>query len=477
MMFPTRPVSLRTACTAPVGLAASTLALLLSPAAPAAADWRADADARIAEHRMSDLTVRVRDARGNAVQGASVHVAMQDHAFGWGTVVSADRWTDPGTDPRYRENILRYFNRATIENGLKWSRWENNSFRPRTIQTVEDLFAAGLDVRGHTTVWQDSGTPSDVKNSNSLSYIDTRVRNHIADITGYDYANGVLDEWDVINENYPQHNLVDKFVAASSNPAHNFENHPVLKSWLDQANTHYDGGPATKTYINDYHILTYDTSWSAAHRNSYYRTAQALLAQGADLDAVGFQSHINNGSSAKIAPDEQFRRMELFADLGLELAVTEFDMYGGSWSEAEQADYLEQFVRVAFSHPAMQHFTMWGYWDGSHWQGSAPLFRENWTLKPSGERWLELVYDEWWTDTSGTTDTDGDLTVAGFHGDYRVSVEFEGRSYALDAELLADGELTFTLPRVIPEPTAAAFVMAGALVMRRRGAVGRRCRR
>jgi len=89
---------------------------------------------------------------------------------------------------------------------------------------------------------------------------------------------------------------------------------------------------------------------------------------------------------------------------------------------------------MVFSHPAVESFIMWGFWDGAHWRDDAPLFREDWTLKPSGKVFLDLVFNRWWTDTTGVTGPDGSWTVRGFLGDYEVTVRHE--------DLRADREMS-----------------------------------
>jgi hypothetical protein len=87
----------------------------------AGAAWRTEADARIESIRKGDLTVQVRDEAGNAVPGAEVSVAMKKHAFGFGSAVTADLIT--GTNATYKQKFLKNFNKAVLENDLKWPAW------------------------------------------------------------------------------------------------------------------------------------------------------------------------------------------------------------------------------------------------------------------------------------------------------------------------------------------------------------------
>ena len=61
----------------------------------------------------------------------------------------------------------------------------------------------------------------------------------------------------------------------------------------------------------------------------------------------------------------------------------------------------------------------------------APLYRRNWTLKPAGEAYRELVLKTWRTDVAGKTDADGRFGTRAFYGEYEVYVSFSGRQKTL----------------------------------------------
>ncbi|WP_049989228.1 hypothetical protein [Natrinema salifodinae] len=50
-------------------------------------------------------------------------------------------------------------------------------------------------------------------------------------------------------------------------------------------------------------------------------------------------------------------------------------------------------------------------------------YNSDWTLRPHGEQYRELVFEEWWTDERGETDEDGIYTIRGFNGSYRITAE------------------------------------------------------
>ena len=72
-----------------------------------------------------------------------------------------------------------------------------------------------------------------------------------------------------------------------------------------------------------------------------------------------------------------------FAALGLKEQVTEFDQ--NTTDTILQADYLSDYLTLVFSEPNFNSFLMWGFWDGMSWINNAPIYAQNWSLKPSGE--------------------------------------------------------------------------------------------
>lgn len=50
------------------------------------------------------------------------------------------------------------------------------------------------------------------------------------------------------------------------------------------------------------------------------------------------------------------------------------------------------------------------------------MFYQDWTLKPSGEVFIQKVFNDWWTSEQLTSDTDGSADVRVFKGDHLVTV-------------------------------------------------------
>ena len=83
---------------------------------------------------------------------------------------------------------------------------------------------------------------------------------------------------------------------------------------------------------------------------------------------------------------------------------------------AVQAAYTADFLTAMFAHPSVTGVLLWGFWAARHWKPNAAMFRHDWTRKPNGDAFYDLVYKQWWTDTAVSTDAYGRIALRGFKG-------------------------------------------------------------
>ena len=93
-----------------------------------------------------------------------------------------------------------------------------------------------------------------------------------------------------------------------------------------------------------------------------------------------------------------------------------------------EASFMRDVMILAFSMEEMTGFYMWGFWDKMSTWENAPLFDADWNLKVSGEQYLDLVYNQWWTRTSGKTGTDGAFKTRAYYGTYDITVTVNGNT-------------------------------------------------
>ena len=135
--------------------------------------------------------------------------------------------------------------------------------------------------------------------------------------------------------------------------------------------------------------------------------------------------------------DELIRRLDRFAAFGKDLEITEFDI--DTLDEGTQADYTRDFMTAVFSHPSVKAFLMWGFWEGAHWRPRGAMLRRDWSIKPNGEVYRDLVFKRWWTNVNGKTGARGTFATRGFLGDYEIEAKMAGKSKTVRVSLPKEG--------------------------------------
>lgn len=387
------------------------------------APWRAEAAERIEQIRKANMTIRVETADGTPIPDADVQVEMLKHEYAFGSAVVSRLFAGNNShNPTYESKLLDLdgeghgFNWVVFENALKWPGWEQNwiTSKPETANAVQWLRDHDIQIRGHNLVWPGwSNLPPDIEqNQNNLNYIKERIDAHIDEIITYPGIEGNIAEWDVLNEITSNRDLE---YALQGQPGYTTgrEIYPDIFEKLAEVD------PNTKTYINDYVTISQNNT-GGGNYDLKKQFIQELIDAGVQLDGIGFQGHI--GGFPNSIYDVYNTLEDFYITFGKTAKITEYDTNEAVDDELA-ATYLRDFLTIVFSHESTDGFMMWGFWDGAHWYDNAPLFYQDWTLKPAGEAFIDLVYHQWWTEESGQTDANGEFKVRGFKGKYKVTVD------------------------------------------------------
>ncbi|MEM8782158.1 MAG: endo-1,4-beta-xylanase [Planctomycetota bacterium] len=389
------------------------------------AAWRVEADQRIEQLRKADLRIELTRPDGTPIQNAEVRVVQQEHAFGFGSAVAGHRLVGtPSSQERiYRDVVTELFNIVTLENTLKWPALEGE-FGPNfsedialgALQWAQDR---GLDARGHALVWPGNyNLPQSILDlSNDPAAQRQAVLDHVTDLA--EKTQGLVRDWDVVNEPRTNRDLLERF------------GEDVMDEWFAAADAVNDA----RLFVNEFGILT-GNDLNQNNRDQHLQTIQGLQQRGAPIDALGFQSHFSTGDLTDIE-----RVWSILDDFhqgtGLPIVITEFDV--NTADEQLQADYLRDFMTAVFAHEAVNELVMWGFWENAHWRPNAALFNADWSIKPAGQAYLDLVFEAWWSDLTLATDDRGDAEARVFHGEHRVEVTVDGETRVYDVTIGPDG--------------------------------------
>jgi endo-1,4-beta-xylanase len=383
----------------------------------AMADWRAEADRRIEQHRKGEHTLLFRDRNGHSVSGASVHIEQTGHAFRFGTCVS-HTWLERKDEAAgaYRNFIARHFNTVVGESSMKWAYTERERGR-HDFTWADQLLAFAEDhqlaVRGHTLFWTKIRYKADWVKELEGPELQAAMENHLQKILPR--YRGRLIAWDGINEMITAR-LFEERIGKHIRP-HIYR----LAHEID---------PETPLFTNEYSILCNDTGADA-----YVELLREFLEDGVPVGGIGIQEHaaeriadvtpvgneMERLSQYRLTPHGIWTRLDRLAEFGLPIHLTEISFKAED--EEKRAEALDKFFRVAFAHPAVEAIMLWGFWERSHWLGRpAILFDAEFNPLPAGEALLNLLETEWKTRLQSRANANGELRFIGFYGPYKVRV-------------------------------------------------------
>jgi endo-1,4-beta-xylanase len=267
------------------------------------------------------------------------------------------------------------FNMVTPGNEMKWDTTEPSNgtfnFAPGD-QIVSYAQANGERVRCHNLVWN-SQLPSWVS-SLPLSQVQSAMETHIT--TEATHYKGKCYAWDVVNEPFNSDGSFQQDV---------FFNAMGSGYIADALRTAHAADPNAKLYLNDFNI-----EGENAKSNAMFSLAQSLLAQGVPLNGIGFESHFILGQ----VPSDMQANMQRFANLGLDVAVTELDdritLPASSANLQQQATEFSEVVQDCLNVSRCVGVTQWAVGDADSWvpgtfsgQGAATMFDQNYNPKPA----------------------------------------------------------------------------------------------
>jgi len=277
--------------------------------------------------------------------------------------------------PLYNTSAYTEFNSVTAEWQMKWDPIGNNPNQPNFDYGEAVMqFAAQhqQSVRGHALIWH-SATPTWVHAlENNPTELQRVIDLHINDTMTH--FRGRCKDWDVVNEAFVDDGSLrdtiftrvfgDSYIARAFRLAHAAD-------------------PTAKLYYNDYSIEGIN-----AKSNAIFNLLQRLLAEGVPIHGIGFQAHFIIGQ----VPATFVANMQRFANLGLDVAITELDIRMNTppthANLVQQANDYAATFNACFQVPRCLGITVWGVTDLYSWipstfpgQGAALLLDENFARK------------------------------------------------------------------------------------------------
>jgi len=254
-------------------------------------------------------------------------------------------------DSTYTRILTTEFNAVTPENEMKWDATEpsRGTFNyTNGDRILNQGIAMGAKVRGHALLWH-AQQPSWAQ-SLSGSTLRSAAINHVTQVATH--YKGKIYAWDVVNEAFSDD-------GSGGRRSSNLQS--TGNDWIEAAfRAARAADPAAKLCYNDY-----NTDGVNAKSTGIYTMVRDFKARGVPIDCVGFQSHL--GTSI---PGDYQANLQRFADLGVDVQITELDVQQGS----NQANIYTTVTNACLAVSRCTGITVWGIRDSDSWRtGANPL--------------------------------------------------------------------------------------------------------
>lgn len=396
------------------------------------------------EHRKVQKRVRFTDASGNALSNRRIDIKQKNHQFlfGCGAFDFIPYVTQGAEELKVlTESWLEVFNYATLP--FYWGGYESEEGKPNRdalMKTAQYLKSRNVRVKGHPLCWH-TGCADWLMKYDNDTIMQKQLDRIDREVTGF---KGVIDIWDVINEVVIMP-IFDKYDNAITRICKEKGRVGLIKEVFAKA---HESNPDAILLLNDFNTSI-----------NYEILIDGCLNAGVPISVIGIQSHQHQGYWGKEKLEEVLER---FSHFGLPIHFTENTLISGEimpphivdlndWQveewpstpegEERQAKEIEEMYRILFSHPLVEGITTWDYRDGAWLNAPSGFLRKDNSKKPSYEMLKSLIKQEWWTDTSVTTDADGWAQIEAFKGDYRITAGELG----IDVSLTDSDEISLSL--------------------------------
>lgn len=351
--------------------------------------------------RKAKVRIQAVDKQGNSIPNATITIEQKALGFPFGCAINKNILSNTA----YQNWFTSRFTVTTFEDEMKWYSIEGS--QGKTDYSVSDAMVNFAEqhriaVRGHNVFWDDPKYQPGWVNSLSPNELKMATQHRIASIM-LRYRGKVIG-WDVVNENLHFNFFESKLGQTAS---------------AELYNTASKTDGATTLFMNEYNTIeeSRDGASSPAKYLEKLREIQGFRGNANLRMGIGLESHF-------ITPNLPYMRSSLdtLAAANLPIWLTEVDVQ----SSPNQAQYLEQILREAHSHPKISGIVIWSAWKPGGCYRMC-LTDNNFRNLATGDVVDKLLH-EWGGRIAGTTDANGFFEASLFHGDYDVKIIHQGVS-------------------------------------------------
>lgn len=291
---------------------------------------------------------------------------------------------DIRSDPNFEKRLLDQFDMVTINGFGRTYRAPGVFDFSETDPEVNFANQNNLRIRAQPIIYHVT-TPRWITDGDwSLRQARDILKEYIHGIVGH--YRGRVDVWIIANEIVDDDgNLRQNIWAQTLGPDYV----AMAFRWAHEAD------PNAILLYNEYHLER-----PGQKADGVFRMVKKMVNDGVPIHGVGFQLHLELGSTPKLAVLQS--QMQRFSRLGLIVDVTELDVRLKSpFTEdrlGAQADAYATVMQACLNVRNCKNFTMWGFADANSWidrkfpgYGAAHIFDENYNPKPAYDALIKVL--------------------------------------------------------------------------------------
>lgn len=386
-------------------------------------------DARIKEHRSTEVTLVVTKEDNSPLTGQEIEVAQLNHRFLFGSnghflvplVNNELTGAQKERHEKITEQFLNLMNYVTLT--FYWGRFEPQPGHPdteRLLKAARWCVERKIPVKGHPLCWHTETAKwlLEMSNAQILAAQTGRIKREVSTFAG------LIDSWDVVNEAVIMP-IFDKYDNGITRICKELGRIKTIKTMFEAAR---QANPKATLLLNDFDVSP-----------AYDILVEGCLEAGVEIDVIGIQSHMHQGYWG-VEKTEWV--LERFARFNRPIHFTETTLVSGdlmppeivdlndyqvtdwpSTPEGEERQAAETVLhyKTLMAHPLVTGITWWDLNDGQWLNAPGGLLRADGSPKPAYQELLKLVKGEWWLPpTRFHTDAEGKIKFRGFLGDYEL---------------------------------------------------------
>ena len=399
------------------------------------------------KHHKANIRLHVLSHDGSGIANRELKISQKSHQFlfgvgGFDAIELAGGKSDGSLPDEKRlsfineklDKLFGFNNYTTLPFYIgRYEPVEGKPVEKRLKSAAEWFKGRGIKIKGHPLCWHTVCAPwlMNYSNAEIFKKVIERIERDVSAFSG------LIDIWDVINEVVIMP-IFDKYDNAITRICKEYGQIPLVKEVFLAAKR---ANPDSILLLNDFDVS-----------KDYEILIEKCLTAQIPVDVIGIQSHQHQGYwGAEKVHDV----LERFSRFGLPLHFTENTIISGElmpphivdlndWQveewpttaqgEERQANEILEMYEILFSHPKVTAITTWSSSDRAWLNAPAGLLHTDNSEKPSYRALKAKIENDWRTEITVQSDSNGFVNIEGFKGSYKISCAEKTAVFELDGK-------------------------------------------